>query len=68
MYILFIYSVFCLLGLIVELASSEFIGNESSGSVNVLITKSNALSNATISVMITLTEQSPISATGNYMQ
>ena len=52
-----------MLALIVELASSRFTGNESAGSIDVVITKSNVLSNAIINAKITLT---PISATGGY--
>ena len=50
--------------LVVELARSKFIGNESSKFVNAVITKSNALSVARISILLTLTG---ISATGRHI-
>ena len=53
-----------LLELIVEFASSRFTGKESAGSINVVITKSDALSNTSINAQITLT---PISAIGRYI-
>lgn len=54
----------CLLELIVELASSQFTGSESAGSIDVVITKSSVLSNTIINAEITLT---PISAIGAYI-
>lgn len=52
----------------VELASSQFNGSESSGSVIVVITKSNALSDTVVSVQITLTEHSSLSAASKHIQ
>ena len=54
--------------LIVEFESSRFIGNESSGSVQVVISKSNALSNTIIIVQVTLSEHPSMPATGKHIK
>ena len=54
--------------LIVEFESSQFTGDESSQSVQVVITKSNVLSNAIIIVQIALSEHPSMPATGKHIK
>ena len=54
--------------LIVKFESSQFIGSESSESVQVVIRKSNALSNTIIIVQITLSEHPSMPATGKHIK
>jgi len=50
--------------LLVEFESDEFVGNESSQSVQIAITKSNAPPNTIITVQITFSEHPSMPATG----
>ena len=50
--------------LVIELASPTFTGSESSELVNAVVTKSNALTIAIVTVRLTFTKHSSMSATG----
>ena len=50
--------------LIVEFASGQFTGSESSGFIEVIVRIAEGLSSSPITVTVTLSEQSPLSAMG----
>ena len=50
--------------LVVEFVSGQFTGSESSGSIEVIVRITEGTSNTPITVTVTPTEQSPVSAMG----
>ena len=50
--------------LVVEFVSGQFTGSESSGSIGVVVRITGGTSNTPITVTVTPTEQSPVSAMG----
>ena len=61
---MFIANVHCLIVLVISLTSEQFTGIESSGLVEVMVMMERGTSTSPISVIVTPSEQSPVSATG----
>ena len=59
--------IICYVVLVISLASTKFTGSESSQSVNAVVTKSNALTVAIVTVRLSFTRHSAMSATGKCM-
>ena len=53
--------------LTVEFASGQFTGSESSGFIEVIVRVTGGVSSAPITVTVTLSEQSPVSAMGKFL-
>ena len=53
--------------LTVEFASGQFTGSESSGFIEVIVRITGGVSSSPITVTVTLSEQSPVSAMGKYV-
>jgi len=52
----------------VQFASGQFTGSESSGFIEVVVEITGGTSNTPITVMVTPSEQSPVSAMGMYIK
>ena len=53
--------------LLVEFASGQFTGSESSGFIEVIVRVTGGVSSSPITVTVTPSEQSPVSAMGKFM-
>ena len=56
-----------MLVLVVEFASGQFTGSESSGFIEVIVRVTGGISSTPITVTVTPSEQSPVSAMGMYV-